>query len=205
MTLGDNLACFLRFLLNSLTLKHDLACDNVVNLLKMKRFLLVFSLLTFALAMVFDSCKKEENFSVVPVISFKEFKKFGNDSATCTINFTDGDGDIGLEQYDTVAPYNTGSKYHYNFYLVYYYQDSTGIWKPYDTKPSTPRMDTLMYTYRIPNLTQDGQKKSLQGEIKVRLNAPYAIPGQNPFKFKITLIDRALHVSNEVDTGPLTQ
>ena len=115
----------------------------------------------FVVCVVFNSCKKEENFSVVPAISFNEFKKYGSDSATCTINFTDGDGDIGLDQYDTVAPYNLTSKYYYNLYLVYYYQDYTGAWKPYDTKPSTPKIDTLQYAYRIPNLTQNGQKTSL--------------------------------------------
>jgi len=174
----------------------------------MKSSLLVSLGFTFLAALAFDSCKQEQNFPVVPVISFKEFKKFSDGSATCTINFTDGDGDIGLEQTDVNAPFNIGSKYHYNLYLVYYYQDASGIWQPFDNDPTTPKMDTLMYPYRIQNLTQDGQKKSLQGEISVRLESPYSpppslIPGA--FKFKIVLIDRALHISNEVDTGPITQ
>ena len=171
----------------------------------MKKWLIIFSVLVFVVCVVFNSCKKEENFSPVPSISFNEFKKYGSDSATCTINFTDGDGDIGLDQFDTVAPFNLQSKYYYNLYLVYYYQDTlTHTWKPYDTKPTTPKIDTLQYAYRIPNLTQNGQKTSLQGTIKVRLNAPYSIPGQKSFLFKIVLIDRALHISNEVSTGPLS-
>jgi hypothetical protein len=174
----------------------------------MKNAWIVIVMLSFISVLAFDSCKKEENFPVVPIISFKEFKKFASDSATCSINFTDGDGDIGLDQFDTIAPYNLASKYHYNLYLVYYYMDYTGAWKPYDTKTSTPKIDTLQYPYRIPNLTQDGQKKSLEGEIRVRLNYPYSPPDtvvHGFFKFKIVLIDRALHISNEVDTGPIPQ
>jgi hypothetical protein len=162
--------------------------------------------LILAFSVAFLSCKKESNFSVVPIITFKEFKKFGLDSATCTISFTDGDGDIGLAQFDTTAPYNLNSKYFNNLYMVYYYRDSTGTWKPFDTKPSTTQIDTFYHAYRIPYLTQDGQRKSLEGDIRVRLDAPFlpAVPGNPAFKFKIVLIDRALHTSNEVDTGPLT-
>ncbi len=160
--------------------------------------------LAFSLDFSLISCKKDQTpASVVPVISFKELKKFNSDSATLTINFRDGDGDIGLDPTTFSAPFNVGSKYQYNLYLVYYYQDMTGVWKPWDTNISTPQMDTLFYGYRIPTLPQTGQK-SLTGEIKVRLNYPYSVPGQNIFKFKIVLIDRALHISNEIDSGPLT-
>lgn len=166
---------------------------------------IAFSLLfAIAASLLLETCKKVENFPVIPAIIFKEFKKYGSDSATCAITFTDGDGDIGLDTYDTVPPYNPASHYYSDFYMVYYYQDSTGNWKLWDKIPSTPQMDTLQYGFRIPNLTQNGLKKALEGEIRVHLNAPYSVPIHHFFKFKITLIDRALHISNEVDTGPLT-
>jgi hypothetical protein len=164
-----------------------------------------FSVLAFCLAFACSSCHKEQtNASVAPVISFKEFKKFGTDSATVTISFTDGDGDIGLDATDMNPPYNVGSKYQYNLYLVYYYQDATGAWVPVVTSKYPPAIDTLEYGYRIPLIPQVGQNKSLTGQIKVRLNYPYTVSGSSPFKYKIVLIDRALHISNQVDTGPLT-
>jgi hypothetical protein len=170
----------------------------------MKKVFVLACLLVFVCAVAFISCKKEQNFSIVPIITFKELKKYTTDSATCTISFTDGDGDIGLAQYDTTAPYNVGSKYFYNMYMVYYFQDSTGAWKPYDSNPATPAIDTFKHVFRIPYLTQDGQRKSLEGDIRVRMNAPYVplLKGNPPFKFKITLIDRALHISNEVESLP---
>ena len=167
--------------------------------------LAAFSVLAVCVAIVCSSCHREQtNTSVVPVISFKEFKKFGTDSATVTISFTDGDGDIGLDATDMNPPFNTGSKYQYNLYLVYYYQDAFGAWVPYVTSKYPPVVDTLEYGYRIPFIQQTGQNKSLTGEIKVRLNYPYSIPYQSPFKYKIVLIDRALHISNVADTGPLS-
>ncbi|MFI5149036.1 MAG: hypothetical protein ACHQRM_04835 [Bacteroidia bacterium] len=147
------------------------------------------------------SCKREESFPVVPVISLVEFKGYGNDSAICRINFTDGDGDIGLDPFDTIAPYNRNSKYFNDLFLVYYY-DTLGVWKPFNIHPADTaqsKFDTLQYTYRIPNLTQNGQAKALQGEIKVKIPAPYAIPHQT-YKYTILLVDRALHRSNIVES-----
>jgi hypothetical protein len=155
------------------------------------------------MAMILGSCKREENFPIVPSISLVEFKGYGNDSAICKINFTDGDGDIGLDPFDTVTPFNRTSKYFNDLFLVYYY-DSVGVWKPYNMHPADTvksQFDTLQYTYRIPNLTQNGQVQALQGEIKVKIPAPYALPHQT-YKYTIMLVDRALHRSNIVETTP---
>ena len=35
------------------------------------------------------------------------------------------------------------------------------IFKPFDANPATPQIDTLFYSYRVPNLTPDGQYKAL--------------------------------------------
>jgi hypothetical protein len=157
--------------------------------------------LVIVISVVCGSCKREESFSIIPVISLVEFKGYGQDSAICRINFTDGDGDVGLDPFDTITPYNRTSKYFNDLFLVYYY-DTAGVWKPFNMHPADTiksQFDTLMYTYRIPNLTQNGQAQALQGEIKVKIPAPYAIPHQT-YKYTIMLVDRALHHSNIVET-----
>jgi hypothetical protein len=173
----------------------------------MKKLVAIVCVLAIISTIFLYSCKREQDFSVVPLISFVEFKKYGFDSATCRINFTDGDGDIGLDPFDTIAPFNLHSHYNSDLFLVYYYLDTISkSWKVYNQHQSDTvkkDFDTLQYTYRIPNLTQNGQKQSLQGEIKVAIPGPYGIPGQT-FKYEITLVDRALHVSNMVQTGNLT-
>ncbi|HXC03811.1 MAG TPA: hypothetical protein VNZ86_03615 [Bacteroidia bacterium] len=171
--------------------------------MKMLKFIVSLLGLIIVMTLVLVSCKREESFPVVPSISMVEFKGYGSDSAICRINFTDGDGDIGLDPFDTVAPYNRTSKYFYDMFLVYYY-DTLGVWKPFNQHPADTahsKFDTLQYTYRIPNLTQNGQAKALQGEIKVKIPAPYAIPGQT-YKYTVLLVDRALHHSNIVETPP---
>jgi len=175
------------------------------------------SALFVILCVVFGSCKREQNFSVVPYISFVDFTKYGADSAIVRIKFTDGDGDIGLDPTDLSPPYNIGSRYYADLFLVYYYLDpESNTWKVYNnniTNTNSTQFDTMQYTYRIPNLTQSGQNQSLQGEIKVAIPAPYCLTGSvlfphSPpapqFMYKITLVDRALHVSNTVQTGPIS-
>ncbi len=161
--------------------------------------LVIFS---FGLILV-GSCKQETSFPIVPALTFGSFKIFGHDSAICKVNFTDGDGDDGLDPFDTLPPYNLNSRYNSDLFLVYFYYDVvTKTWLPRNLTPSKPTFDTLQFRYRIPNLSQNGQKQSLQGEIKVLLRYPYA--PDTLFRFKITFVDRALHQSNTVDTGPIS-
>ncbi len=173
----------------------------------MKRFFASILVLSVILTIVFSSCKQEQNFSIVPAISFVSFTKYGFDSAVCKIDFLDGDGDDGLDPFDTVPPFNLNSYDNSDLFLVYYYLDTISkSWKVYNLHPSdTSRanFDTLQFRYRLPNLTQNGQKQSLQGEIKVAMPGPYAIPGLTG-KYQITMVDRALHRSNMVQTGSFT-
>jgi len=65
------------------------------------------------------SCKKKENFSDIPYIEFVSFAKIQtstgvDDKGILEFSFTDGDGDIGLHNWDTVAPYD------YNLFISYF-------------------------------------------------------------------------------------
>ena len=63
-------------------------------------------------------------------------------------------------------------------------------------------MDTLFYSYRVPNITPDGQYKALEGTIKARLrSAPLYYPTHQTIKFEIRLRDRAGNLSNIVTTN----
>lgn len=142
-----------------------------------------------------SGCLKTEKFPAEPKIIMKSFEQFG-DSARLTITFTDGDGDIGLGQTDTNPPFNLGSAYYHNLRLDY---DSlhNGAWVPVTF--------VLPLYYRVPVITPTGQNKALEGEIAVKL-APYpTIPGtdSDTIRYRVKLIDRALHISNEVATDAI--
>ncbi|QQR85022.1 MAG: hypothetical protein IPJ76_10355 [Flavobacteriales bacterium] len=147
------------------------------------------------------SCLKTEEFPPQPSIAFKSFEQFA-DSAVITLSFTDGDGDIGLGQDQTDAPYDTSSYYYYNYYLEYFLKE-TGTWVLKDT-----------IGHRIPVITPTGQNKALEGEIARRFET-VQIPGfESPWysnltdadegdtvRFDCLIIDRALNVSNKVSSG----
>lgn len=133
----------------------------------------------------FSSCLKKTEYPVEPIIKYVDFIPSG-DSARFIFSFTDGDGDIGVSQSDTVAPYD------YNMFLKYF-EKQNGIF--------VEILPTVPFNYRIPVITPEGQNKTLEGEIAIRINFYY-----NPFspydtiKYSAYIMDRALHKSNTIET-----
>ena len=143
------------------------------------------------------SCLKTEQFPTEPHISFKSYVQSA-DSSELTISFTDGDGDIGLAQGDTLAPYNPGSVWYHNFF-VDQYKKVNGSW--------VRQQFALPLYYRIPVITPTGQNKALQGDITVEIS-PLVLPPPavgDTTRFGVRIADRALHESNTVFSEPLIQ
>ncbi len=126
--------------------------------------------------------------------------KLGNEDSAVNIviSYTDGDGDIGLNTDDTLAPYNYGSKYFYNLFVNVYRVDN-GI----ATRIAIPlTTDSVNFNDRITDLTPTGKSKAISGEIRFSLNAkPY--PGIFPDSMFYTfqIVDRSLNESNVVKTN----
>jgi hypothetical protein len=148
-------------------------------------------------AIVLSACVKEKEFPSTPLIAFKKYESYTKDSADCVITFKDGDGDIGILEEDSSSPND--------YRLKYLYKDTLdGQFKPFDAIDSTLVMDTLFYSYRVPNLTPEGQYKALDGEIRAKLRAaPLYYPTHQIVKFEITLYDRAGHRSNVITTDEI--
>ena len=71
------------------------------------------------------SCKPESmQYSDIPALNFNKVDQIlfnGKDSiVNIYVNYSDGDGDIGLNTNDTLAPYNFGSKYFHNLFIEIY-------------------------------------------------------------------------------------
>jgi hypothetical protein len=148
---------------------------------------------TAAVAVLLAGCLKSEEFPVEPAIAYKEFKAFG-DSASVVITFTDGDGDIGLNQGDTTGAYAPGETYYHNLFVDYYTLEN-GVW-------SEAYVFALPLYYRVPVVTPTGQNKALEGEIAVALKPWPTLPGTSgdTIRYSVKLVDRALHESNLVYT-----
>ena len=171
----------------------------------MKRQFLLSCFLVFTMSLFLTSCVKEEEYPNTPEIAFKEFKRVSDDSVYLVITFTDGDGDIGLDQNDTFAPHNPGSRSYFNFFATYFYKDNTGNFLPWDIDVTAPNatFDSLAFDGRIPVLTQNGQKQSLTGEIQLLLPNPYYYPGHTTFRYRVAIQDRAMNTSNWITTPEL--
>lgn len=154
-----------------------------------------------ALAMVLNSCKKDEQFPVEPAIKFKSLEKFsdanGVDTAlVLTITFTDGDGDIGLKAEDVNPPFDPGSEYYYNLYATYFIEQG-GVFVPLPV--------SAVNGYRIPYIENSSSNKAISGEIKIDLEilGLNLIAPEGNFRFEVYIYDRALHKSNVITTDQI--
>lgn len=147
---------------------------------------------------LFDSCKKYDSYSFVPQIEIKSVEVKPNSEMVVSINFTDGDGDFGLAESDTVAPYTPNSLYFNNLFLAYE-EKLNGIWQPGLDQSGAP----AIYKFRVTDLTPQGKNKSLKGVISATI---YLLPiagSSDTCRFRVKICDRALHMSNEVITDDI--
>ncbi len=141
-------------------------------------------------------CIERREYPIEPVIAYKSFAVIQNSAGYdsigyLTFEFTDGDGDIGLSQSDTFAPYNPGSEYYYNFFITLY-QKNGAVFQPL----SEP------YNSRIPNINPDGIDQDLKGEIQIEIDMTIwpLVLTSDTIKMTAYIVDRALHKSNTIET-----
>jgi len=105
-------------------------------------------------------------------------------------SFTDGDGDIGLSDADSLPPYCDSCDYHYNLFITLYEKSDTGF---------IPVDQEIPLYYRIPYAVPEGQNKTLKGQIVVDFE--YNPILYDTIKYEFYIVDRALHHSN-IETTP---
>lgn len=138
------------------------------------------------------ACKKSEQFSDIPYLEFRKYQlkdsvdALGNIAKICELHlyFTDGDGDIGLFDEDTIAPFD------YNLFVNYFETQNDSLQQINVSPP---------FHIRIPNLTPSGQNKSLKVNLKYDMDLTYR--NSDTIKFELKLFDRALNESDWVGTG----
>lgn len=156
--------------------------------MKHKNHSVIFAAL-IVLTFIVLSCRKEKEFDRTPEISFKSAAKSDSLHFKVVVGFSDGDGDIGFEEGDTLPPYNPGSVYYYNYYLKLFYKEN-GSFKELITP--------VPYSYRIPLITPGSRNKNITGEIAV--DGLYFSTGIDTLKCEVYIYDRALNKSNVVET-----
>jgi hypothetical protein len=148
-----------------------------------------------------------------PVISYSSFTTSDANNAVFTFNFTDADGDIGLNQNDTTGPYAVGTYGYYDFYMRYYCwsQHANTYVTYFRVFPNLSAfLDSAIVRYRIPFIVNNTKNKGLDGQVIINL-AGYKPPRQDAnddstmiFRYEFWMYDRALHKSNVVTTPSFT-
>ena len=166
----------------------------------------IFSMVSVMLLLagtMFSCNPSKDNVSAVPKLTFGGIYKFnsgyGYDSfVEIDLSYEDSDGDVGLDDADTMSPFGYKQSDFYNL-KVYYQQKIGGSW----ICPMNPLMgpkDTLVLHERIRNITPSGLSKSIHGNLVLNVPArPYQYRGDT-VRFTIQLMDRALHRSNIIVT-----
>ena len=153
------------------------------------------------LALILSGCFKQEEYPLTPNVSFNDFIIFGNnDSAQILINFTDGDGNIGLADSDTLPPYDFEGNNYYNLYLHYYEMNDSLGW----VKGKNLDGDPIIFNFRLHPILPYNQTKGIQGTIKYNFSLFYNAfsADSDTIKYKFQIVDRDLNFSNfgESDT-----
>lgn len=167
--------------------------------MKVKQYLNITIIAIFIL--ILPSCFDNPNYPIEPVIAFDSFVIEG-DSADLTFEFTDGNGDIGLNDNELGPPYNEESYFHYNLYVQYYEKDDALGWVP--GKDSNG--DSIIFKYRIKPIVEGGKEKALKGKITVSIEPIFynpTSPDSDTIKYRFQLIDRALNMSDWKESTPI--
>ena len=162
------------------------------------------SSLLLLVAVLLMQCRKIENYPDEPQISFIEVivkdstDVLDNKIKHVTLKFKviDGDGDIGLDETDTLGPFSRDSAYYYNLFIKEY--EKVGEEFVEVEGNLFPR------NYRIPYLTPEGQNKTLIAKVSVEME--YGYSDLTPllfteFKYYFKLVDRSFNFSNTDTTS----
>lgn len=150
-------------------------------------------LLVIGVLIMISSCIQGIRYPDKPAITFVAYNfTIGPDETgtpnvhlgLLTISFTDGDGDLGLLDSDTIYPYD------FNIFI-----HRIGI---SNGSPVYSNVDTVRF--RTQYLTPEGQNKTLAGEIDIELNVYPTIFQYDTMFMEVYIKDRALHASNTIIT-----
>ncbi len=160
---------------------------------------------------VFGSCRRFEDFPDIPEITYDNFIVLLNTETGITergvlvFSYTDGNGDLGLSSGDTLPPYDKDGDYYYNL-IIRYFEKQHGefIEVPLlSWNADSSYYDTLTFNSRFPVLTPESGNQAIKGVFHDTLFIYNPLSDFDTIKFKIKIIDRALNISNEIETGEI--
>ena len=170
----------------------------------MKKTLSIFILALFALA----ACQKKLVYPIEPAITYEGLAYVMDADSTLTgevvlsIGYTDGDGDLGLDDADTLYPFGPNDPHYYNLIFDYLKWDGSAFIETQlqNWNPQTQSYEDASFNARFKRLVFNDEESSISGTIDYKMMVYNPLSPNDSIKFRIHLIDRALHESNTVET-----
>ncbi|MBR4468380.1 MAG: hypothetical protein IKS53_03580 [Bacteroidales bacterium] len=170
-----------------------------------------------SLMLVVCACQKQVEYPIEPKITYEGFTYLMNPDSTfsgegiISFSYTDGDGDLGLDESDTLPPFGFHDTYYYNM-VVDYLKSENGVFvKTPLLSPHVPTSpddtlvlyDTVTFNARFKRLRDSEEPKAISGSMDYKLTVQNPFSPNDTVKFEIRILDRALHESNVIQTDPI--
>ena len=172
-----------------------------------KRYLIGLLLLALAVG----ACQKPVEYPIEPKIAYEGFTYLMNPDSTfsgegvISFSYTDGDGDLGLDDADTLPPFGFSDAHYYNM-VVDYLKCVNGefVKTPLlSWNAQTQSYDTVSFNARFKRLRDSEEPKAISGTMDYKLTVQNPFSPNDTVKFEIRILDRALHESNVIQTDPI--
>lgn len=170
----------------------------------MKKTLIILLLGILCLA----GCQEKVEYPIEPRITYEGLAYVMDADSTLTgevvlsIGYTDGDGDLGLDDTDSQYPFGANDPYYYNLIIDYLKWDGSAFVETplLSWNQQTQTYDTISFNARFKRLIFNDEVKPISGTIDYLLMAFNPLSPEDTIKFRVHLIDRALHQSNIIET-----
>lgn len=155
-----------------------------------------------------STCMKPVEYPIEPKIAYEGFTYIFNADSTFSgegilaFSYTDGDGDLGLNETDTMPPFGPGDAHYYNM-VVDYLKCINGefVKTPLlSWNQQTQSYDTVSFNARFHRLRDNDDPKAISGTMEYKLTVQNPFSPYDTIKFEIHILDRALHESNTIQT-----
>ena len=164
--------------------------------------------ISFLAFVILAACQKKVEYPIEPVITYQGVAYVMDADSVLTgevvlsIGYTDGDGDLGLDDADTVYPFGPRDPHYYNLIIDYLKWDGTQFVETplLSWNQQTQSYDTVSFNARFKRLVFNDEEKAISGTIDYTMMVYNPLSPNDTIKFRAHLIDRALHESNTIET-----
>ena len=156
----------------------------------------LFKPAVFLITITSIGCLEYVSYPNQPIVEFLSFEVMENNGAVLSFNVTDGDGDLGLDPEDIIFPFCPTCEHYYNLKCEYD-ELRDGVWTHIDLNPNEGQVP---FYYRVPRATPTGTNQAINAVVEVDMQTWYLQSSYDTLRFRITIEDRSLNLSNEDTT-----